>query len=413
MASRKPKRGKEESTGVKLSSEQQQEVEMLLDRLRVQDPRGMSLESYLQSLRGALNGKEAIVLALLEKLSKPPTAVGYRMYLMVKDLFAGKNFRRAVKQAGYRFQQAGYRDDSMPASTREITLIPSEEKKPIARMSSPDEEGGWVLTALLPDAQLGRVYFSMVLRSPLRVLEAMSMECSLRLYRHLMKENGLNLPGELWEIPIWHLAKTAFDALENNAEACSPEQIRAARRLLKPYYDPDRLPYAYELLPALEHPEEHLGEIDIAALLRNLPHAGLLFPKKDLQPLWERLQQVDTALVVVPPAVREQRARAIAGAAADEICAGKTRYGLQRFLEEQALLFKLEGKEDLARSAWIAAQHLRSSQPAHANPVVEGLVNISLYYYWHDDFERENERPTDQKVDAGFYQTESGLVLPR
>jgi hypothetical protein len=413
MASRKQRRSKEESTRVKLSSEQQQEVNMLLDRLQVQDPQGMSLESYLQSMCGALNGKEAIVMALLEKLSKPPTAVGYRVYLMVKDLFAGKNFRRAVKQAGYRFQQAGYRDDSTPVSTGAVTLIPSEAKKPIAQMSSPDEAGAWVLTALLPDAQLGRVYFSMVLRSPLQVLEATSIECSLRLYRHLMKESSLNLPGELREIPIWHLAKTAFDAMENNAEACSPVQIRAARRLLKPYYDPDRLPYAYELLPALEHPEEHLREIDIAALLSNLPQAALLFPKRDLQPLWERLQEVDTSLVVVPRAVSEQRAKAIAAEAADELCAGKTRYGLQRFLEEQALLFKLGGKEDLANSAWIAAQHLRSSQPAHTNPVVEGLINLSLFYHWQDEFQRERQRESDQEKDAGFYRSASGLVLPR
>ena len=147
--------------------------------------------------------------------------------------------------------------------------------------------------------------------------------------------------------------------------------------------------------------------------MADLLAAALLFPKRDLQPLWERLQEVDTSLVVVPRAVSEQRAKAIAAEAADELCAGKTRYGLQRFLEEQALLFKLAGKEDLANSAWIAAQHLRSSQPAHTNPVVEGLINLSLFYHWKDDFERERERLAHQEEDAGFYRSESGLVLPR
>ena len=63
---------------------------MILDRLQVQDPQGKTLDGYLQSLRTVLSSKENIVLVLLERLSKQPSQVGFRVFSALGDLFQGK-----------------------------------------------------------------------------------------------------------------------------------------------------------------------------------------------------------------------------------------------------------------------------------------------------------------------------------
>jgi hypothetical protein len=409
MASRKHKLGKAESAGAQLSMDQRQELEMLLDRLKVQDPQGLSLESHLQSLRGTLSGKEAIAATLLEKLSKPPTEVGYRFYQMVKDLFSSKDYRRTAKQVGYRFQQAGLGVVSTPEETREVTLVPSEVKKPMAHMSSLDDEGVWMLCALAPDDQLGRVVLTMMMRGALQFLDLKYGECTQRAYRQILQETAHGVGSAFREVPIWHAARIAFDCLENSSEPVSPDHAKLARKLFKPYFDPERPPYAYELLPELDDPREHLRQLDPAALLKSLPANGLLFAKADLQPTWERIQEIDHSILVVAPAVKEQRTQAIIEEAADRLCVGKTRYALQRFFEEQALYFKLSGNTDALIHAWITAQQLRTAQAASQNPIIVALIKLSLYRHWRGDFppERESGKPEQ------FYQSESGLVIRR
>jgi hypothetical protein len=409
MASRKHKRGKEENAGPKLGVQQQQELEMLLDRLKVQDPQGLSLESHLQSLHGTLSGKEAIAVTLLEKLSKPPTEVGYRFYQMVKGLFTSKEYRRTAKQVGYRFQQAGFGVAATPEETREVALVTSEVKQPIAHMSSLDDEGVWMICALVPDAQLGRVVVTMMMRGALRFLDLKHGECTQRAYRQLLQETAHGVGSEFQEIPMWHAARTAFDCLENSSETLSPDHAKVIRKLFKPYFDPDRPPYAYELLPQLDEPRERLRQLDPATLLRSLPANALLFAKTDLQPTWERIQATDHSVLVVSPAVKEQRTQAIIEEAADRLCAGKMRYALQRFFEEQALYFKLSGNADAVVVAWITAQQLRTAQAASQNPVIVALINLSLYRHWRGEFPPEQESGKPEP----FYQSESGLVIRR
>ena len=87
MANKKTTRIKEKSAPSALPAEQLQELEMILDRLQVQDPQGKTLDGYLESLRTVLSSKENIVLVLLERLSKQPSQVGFRVLSALGDLF--------------------------------------------------------------------------------------------------------------------------------------------------------------------------------------------------------------------------------------------------------------------------------------------------------------------------------------
>ena len=60
--------------------------------------------------------------------------------------------------------------------------------------------------------------------------------------------------------------------------------MRSARKFLTPFYDPERQPYVYELMPDLKEPSRHQGEIDLTALLSDLVPDALPFSKQDLSP---------------------------------------------------------------------------------------------------------------------------------
>lgn len=406
MANKKTTRIKEKSASSALPADQSRELEMILDRLQVQDPQGKTLDGYLQSLRTVLSSNEGIVVVLLERLSKQPSQVGFRVFSALGDLFQGKEFRRAVKQAGYRFRQAGFAADPEAVGAREATLIPSEVRQPIARMAFLSEEKLWLLAIVVAD-EPGRILFSLMVQNPMRFLELKATEISLRNYRQFLQETAENYSCRFYELPIWHAARLVFDVMQFGREAGSPENMRMARKFLAPFYDPERLPYVYELMPELKEPFRHQGEIDLTALLSDLVPDALPFSKQDLTPFWERIHDVEHSILVVPPAVKEERVRAIMDEAADRLCSDKTAELLQRYFEEQTMLYKLSGKDDLARSAWITAQLLRGREKPSANPVIVKLIGWSCYHHWPEEFNQDRSAGRE-----AFHQSESGLVIP-
>jgi hypothetical protein len=409
MATKK-RSAKKRKSDVGSSSEDSHELEIILDRLSVQRPEGESLKHYIQSLSRAMTGRDGLVAALLEKLSKNPTEVGFQVFTALSGVVESKEHRRTIKQAAYRFAQRGFGAESGTSSPEKVVLIPKEARKPVAHLiCSP--ETFWLVLALVPESDYSAysspIAISAYPEEGFQKLSVRVVETSQRSYRDFVQKIGGELSHNAVEIPMWHAARLYFELVEFCERRGNASEIERARQLLQPFHDTERLPYAFELMPAIDDPGRRLRAIDKNALLEAVVSESILLRESDLQPYAEKLKELEKPLLVVPPEVQQDRIMDLMRKAADELCVGKTRLLYQRLFEEQALTLKLASRDDLAMSAWIVAQHLRSDAKAGENPVVVELVSGSIEKYWPGEFEGQEESEETEP----YKKTDSGLIL--
>lgn len=398
---------------VTLAHEETQELEMILDRLQVQDPAGESLTNYLRSLCKSLQGRDALTTALIERLSRAPSEVGFRTFTTLKDLLEEKSYRRLVKQTAYRFAQKGFSVEP-ETDKKEIVLVPKEIRKSVAHVIPLSGVFQFIL-ALIYEKDFAPMVVSVAMENSLQGPEVSVMEGSNRFYRDFIKGAEDQFSTKAYEIPIEHAARLFFEMADQFANQATGQETEQARQLFKSFYHPEKPPRIYELMPPLEDPEAHLREIRVVDLFEKVDFSPLILSQESLLPYREKIQELERPLLVVPKEVQAERARQIIEDAVEHLCVGKTRFLYQRFFEETALRFKLSGEEDLAASAWIVAQHLLSGSKLVENPVFGNIVFESLAHHWPKDFEEpeEGKDQTAGSLPSSFHRTDSGLIIPR
>jgi hypothetical protein len=405
--SKKPDQKKSKNAGSKLGSDESLEVGMILDRLSVQNPEGTSLENYLKSLVKTLENREAIAAALIEQLSRKPSKVGFQTFMALKDSIRDNKLTRIVKQVGYRFSQRGFSGDLQIRPVDNVVLVQKEGKKPVAHVL-PVDGTFWLFAALIPEASYpAPTLVTALMEQDFAQVYIRVLEGSQKIYRdYLQKVGERHADRKPCEVPLYHAARLFFELLDLSKDRqATPEQGRATI-ILRPFHAPEKQPYAYELMPAVENPWKRLEEVDPKTLLNTLDWSWLIFPKGELAPFWQKMQDLENPVLVIPKEVQEERTLDLMKTASDELCNGKTKWLYQRFFEEQALWLKQSSKEDLAMSAWIVAQHLQSGARTGDNPIVRELVLLSMHQHWPEGFE-EQERHGEP-----FHRTESGLIVP-
>ncbi len=96
------KKGKED---LSLTREESDELQMILDRLAVQNPEGQSFDGYLHSLLNSLSGRPLMAAALIDRLSRNPGLTGFRTFQTLKKAVETSPYKRSLKQAAYRFSR--------------------------------------------------------------------------------------------------------------------------------------------------------------------------------------------------------------------------------------------------------------------------------------------------------------------
>ena len=401
---------KEKRQGGGPGAEESSELGMIRDRLSAQNPEGESFDRYLGSLRETLAARPDLAVGLLESLSRNPSAVGFKTFGMLRGLFEDKAYRRAVKQAAYRFAQKGFADEADVQPAQKIVLIPKEVKKGIAHFLI-SHSTFWFLSALMPDEKYpAPTLLSAFVEEDYRRVHVTASEGSNRFYREFLEHAESHFETKPCEIPLWHAANLLFEMLSFSNTAERSGEVDAAKRLLKPYHDPERRPFVYELLPELHQPFERMTEADIGELLRSLSLLWYLLPKAETQPFWERILQLDSSVLVISKEIREERSMELLRQAAREMFTAERRRRYRLLFEEQALYFRLTGKENLAKWCWIVVHQLKSEMPAEEIPVLIQLVLLTIKFLWPKEFEgaekgAEESRQTPEK------RTESGLIL--
>lgn len=398
---------KNKKVEIRLDPEEHHELQMILDRLRVQDPRGESLQGYLQSLRKALLGRENLTAALIDRLSQDPSEAGFRAFLALRDSIKQKEYKKPVKKAAYRFSQKGYAERAEDAPEPKVILIPKESRQVVTHLvPAPDVD--WFVAAFFPTESGGEpVAISAFTENHFASVSVRIVESSQKLYKEFIQKLTRHLPGNRpFEVPAWHAARFFFDMLQFHGEAGVPAEAEQAKRFFRPFYDPDKPPYAYEFFTSVEDSRERLGEIEVEAVLEDMPPLSLLLPKQDLAPYHARLQDLERSVLVVRPEIQQERSMDLLKRAAEDLFVEKTRYYYQRLFEEYALALKESKKVELAQQAWVVAQHLASSGSVSENPVATQIVLLSIRSHWPDEFPEEEARPEP------YRETESGLIVP-
>lgn len=396
---------------ISLSDDERRELEIVLDRLLVQDPNGQSLQPYLQSLRSLFRGRDKMLAALLEKLSKDPSAAGFRAFLELVDLIEVKDFKTIARQAGYRFRQKGFAQDQEQPSAPQVVLVAREARRAITHMV-PALDMDWFVAGLFPGEGGGDpVAVSAYSENRFTQLTVRVVESSQNVYREFIQRLAEHLPKQApYEVPTWHAARIYFEMLEFYGDRPISPQAERAIRVLKPFRDPQKRPYAYDLLPPPEQIELQVPEQRLAEFFESIPHSPILLPREALLPYYERILQLQRSVLVVRPEIQEERAAELLGQAADELIAGRSRSYYQRLFEEFALALKLARKDELSQIAWTVVRHLDSPARASEHPVMMEIVALSIHSHWPKEFASKGD---EEELGGAFERTESGLIIPR
>ncbi len=403
-----PKKGKEHFS---LSPGESNELQMILDRLAVQDPEGESFEVYLQSLGNSLSERPLLTAVLIDRLSRNPSRTGFRTFEVLHKTIEASAYKRDLKLAAYRFSQKGFKAAEQILAPEKVVLIQGEQRKATAHLFMV-KGTMWIVSALIPEAlQGGYALVTAFLEDDFTTFNVRIAESrTQKLYRDYLQGLSAHAAGNrAHEIPIWHAARLFFEMLDFWTAKESYAQLEKASDLLKSYHKPDRKPYVYDLMPEVEHPERHFSELEIGRLLEGMDLSWLRFGKEELSPYHERIIALDSPLLVIPKEVQVERGLDVLHDAAENLCAGAKRFLYERFFEEQATAFKLSGAQDKAHWAWIIARNLADGSSVGKNPAVLQLVRYSIGFHWNKDFTSARETEETPKRER---RTESGIILP-
>jgi len=407
---KKPNITRKAKDEISLTREESDELEMVLDRLAVQDPEGESFHGYLQSLGNSLSTRPLLAAALIDRLSRDPGQTGFSAFQSLGKIVEASPYKRSLKQAAYRFSQKGFTVTPTAFVPEKIVLIHDEQRKPAAHLFMVPGTI-WIVSTLIPEASIGGyILATAFLEDNFATFNVRIAEGSQKLYREYLQALSIHSMGAKGlEIPLRHSAKLFFDMLGFWTGKDTYAQLERGRDIFSRYHEPDKKPYVYELLPEIEEPENSFSEVNIRELLKDMDLTWLRFSKEELSPWHEKLMNLNSPLLVVPKEVQAERSLEVMQSAAENLCAGEKRYLFRRFFEERAMSFKLLGAEEKARWAWIAACNLAGRSPVGKNPVVSQLLIDSVEFHWPGDFKAAAE---SEQTPARERRTESGIILP-
>jgi hypothetical protein len=402
------KKGKED---LSLTREESDELQMILDRLGVQDPEGQSFDSYLHSLLNSLSGRPLMTATLIDRLSRNPGLTGFRTFQTLKKAVESSPYKRSLKQAAYRFSQKGFRETEEVLAPEKVVLIQSESRKPTSHLFLVHGTL-WIVSALVPEAaQGGYILITAFLEDNFNTLNVRIAESGTqKLYKeYLQALSTHSIARRGFEIPLRHAARLFFEMLDFWTGNNPYPEVERAREILRRWHEPDSKPYVYELMPEIEHPGRDLADLDVEDLLTEMDYSWLFFGKEELSPYYERMKTLDSPILVVPKEIQAERSRDLLRDAAQSLCIGAKRHLYRRFFEEQAMGLKLAGAEDKARRAWIVAGALAGESPVGENPVVSQMVMRSIEFHWPDAFKTVKQTEAEPERER---RTESGIILP-
>jgi len=143
------------------TEEERTQLQLLLDRVAAQDPRGESFAQFVESLEPLIQRSVPFTLAFIEALGATATPVAVNLLKGLQEFPAKKPVRRALKTALYRLARQGLVVEEEQTELVSRVLVPRPaDRQAEAWASWPESRGERGIVLKLPDA--GRGYLMAV-----------------------------------------------------------------------------------------------------------------------------------------------------------------------------------------------------------------------------------------------------------
>jgi len=408
MAKRRPSKGTDK--GQALSPEERAQLQMLLDRVALQDPAGESLKQFLGSIRLVLEQAPAVALAFAEALGSMTTPVALKALESLQEVRAAKPLRRAVKTALYRLGRHGLSPERERGEAAPRVLVPRPaDRRAEAWAGWPEGSGERGLIVVVPESGAAYLLAMAVVSLAVGFRDLQVSGTTRKGVRALVTELTGHESTALRPIPLPH-AVFLLDECAQAHEAQNqplPREYELVRRSLAPWV---------AAAPSRAHIYGLLNREEIAAdpiLLRasgsllDLPQlSSWHLPQEATRSLVDTVQGLGESRLVLSPASQFERVDQLVREGAGDIFTPALRQYYRRLLEEAALLFWQEERAQEARRAFAAAVDLELEVGRFTeNTFVLGLVKRAV----GGALREERDEETDS---AAQHTTESGLIIP-
>jgi hypothetical protein len=407
MVKRKP--SKRRDRGDSLSPEERAQLQMLVDRVTVQDPAGESLQQFLGSIRLVLEQSPGVGLPFVEALGSMTTPVALKALEALQEISAAKPLRRAVKTALYRLGRHGLFSEREQGEAPRVLVPRPADRRAEAWAGWPEGSGDRGLIVVVPES--GAAYLlAMAVVNPAAGFRDLQVSGTTRKgVRGLVAELTGRESAGLRPIPLSHAAFLLNECARAHQaqDQPLPQDYEVVRRHVASWVPepPDRA-HIYEVLNREEIAADPILLRASESLLDLPPLSSWQLPQEAALPLSEKFQGLGESRLVLPRASQFDRADQLMREGVDEIFTPALRQHYRRLLEEAALLFSQEERIPEARRALAAAIDLEHEVGRFTeNTFILGLVKRALD-------EALKEKQGEDGEAAGERTTESGLIIP-
>lgn len=415
--------------GLKLSENEKAELSFFMDRLRMQDPQGPSLENCLRSLKQALSQREALAAALLEALSLEGGPVCYRAFCELQGIVQDKRLVRIVRQAAYRFRQKGFAPPEALTSAEKSTpvvLIKAEEVKSEGYMVVGVKDGIFHYAAFVHAKDEGQTYgISLLLWGGFVFQNVAVISISRKSFREWLREIAGDVESRIHEIPLGHLARV-LEAVVELGRLPNKQKARMAkaRRLLEPHALRDPRPFFMQLweqkgLAPLRDIEIHDLMDFLTQNMLIIPYVTLFSDKLALEAAVNALRTMQSSVIEVPEHVKRERLLEALQSATRHLLPLTACRILAKHWEELALWWLLDRNDPSeAEKIFALAQHAQSVEDPGASAVMVRAVEmafLSFHEFITEDLEADLRRlyEDDEAAEKKLERTPAGLYVPR
>jgi hypothetical protein len=413
MAKKKQKKKQKKShTRPALNKEECTQLQILLDRVMAQDPRGDRFTRFVESLEPLIQRSVPFTLAFVEALGSASSPVAVKVLQGLEEMEAEKPVRRAVKTALYRLARQGLLYEREETHSDPVVLVPRPmDRQTEAWVSWPESEGERGVVLKMPRAGRGYLMAIGLLNSEGILYELDAFQTTRKGVKELLEKMTDGVSGRLIEIPLAHVRFLYEEIAETHQRQNKelPTGYDMIYKQLASQVDQPTRPHVYKLLDE----KEIAGDISLLrssdGLFETQPFVSWRLPGELVTPFVDKIKQLRESRLVLSESVQRERAGQIYHEAATEIFTPEVRKRYCRLLEEAALLLYLQNREKEARLVMAVASDLKTEEGMSSeNSFVVGLVKRSIVAeLGFDPEEAEEEPPPAEKM------TESGLIIPR
>ncbi len=412
-----------------LSENERAELSFFMDRLRMQDPRGPSLENCLKSLKQALSHREVLAAALLEALSREGGEVCFRAFCELQGIVRDKRLGKIVRRAGFRFRQKGFefQEDGAPGpDSSPVILIKGESIKNECRLAVNSVHHFFQYAAYVYSPHSDAYATVVVNVGPVFTCHQLALlDLSRRGFRDLCRSGADFLKSPVHEIPLGHLARVLDDlaALGRIAPGESTD-LGKVRNLLAPHRLEDPRPFFLQLWERKgrgivpEAHEEALVEFLTAEPKVMPPDDGGLPRLSLLEGAVKELEAVKHGILEVPERIKRERERERLMELTRHLMSAEFCRALGRHWEEYALGALLNDDFSTAERVYGLAEHTRAVTDPGASRLMARFVELLMvihHKFLTSDFEealRKLYGDEPAEGDSEGPRTPSGLILP-